>query len=137
MLACAKLKNTLNSVTCLMPSVSIRGQQPLPKQSFRYTKGGGYTDANVRAWQECVAWQAKALCSEPGDGIYEVELVFYRYQKHRVDLDNLSKAVLDAMNGVVWVDDAQVHKLTIEKYYVDSIEDAGVDITVRVDPQEG
>ena len=118
-----------------MPStwkgLSIRGQQPLPKQSFRYSKGGGYTDPKIKAWQEHVAWKTKMLCNEPSRECFEVALVFYRYQKHRVDLDNLSKAVLDGMNGVVWVDDTQVHKLTLEKHYVDRIEKAGIDIHVK------
>mgnify|MGYP003353495899 CR=1 FL=1 len=33
------------------------------------------------------------------------------------DLDNLAKAVLDAMNGVVYLDDNQIVRLTIEKKY--------------------
>ena len=27
------------------------------------------------------------------------------------DVDNLSKAILDALNGLIWVDDRQVHSL--------------------------
>lgn len=33
------------------------------------------------------------------------------------DLDNLVKAILDAMNGIVWVDDAQVFSMTACKNY--------------------
>jgi Holliday junction resolvase RusA-like endonuclease len=33
------------------------------------------------------------------------------------DLDNVAKAVLDALNGVVYVDDKQVIKLVAEKKY--------------------
>lgn len=32
------------------------------------------------------------------------------------DCDNLAKAVLDACNGVVYADDSQVARLTVEKY---------------------
>jgi Holliday junction resolvase RusA-like endonuclease len=35
----------------------------------------------------------------------------------RPDLDNLEKAVLDGLNGVVWNDDAQVFRLTKVKRY--------------------
>jgi len=35
-------------------------------------------------------------------------MVFYRSNRQRIDLDNLVKAVFDAANGVVWVDDVQV-----------------------------
>lgn len=33
------------------------------------------------------------------------------------DLDNITKAILDALNGVAWYDDSQVVSLTINKYY--------------------
>lgn len=36
------------------------------------------------------------------------------------DLDNLVKAVLDALNGVAWHDDAQIVELHINKKYVQS-----------------
>lgn len=35
------------------------------------------------------------------------------------DIDNCMKAVKDAFNGVVWIDDSQVIKADIEKYYSD------------------
>jgi Holliday junction resolvase RusA-like endonuclease len=33
------------------------------------------------------------------------------------DLDNVQKAILDAFNKIVWVDDARISKLIIEKKY--------------------
>jgi Holliday junction resolvase RusA-like endonuclease len=36
------------------------------------------------------------------------------------DVDNVSKLILDSMNGLVFYDDAQVTKLCIEKYYTTS-----------------
>lgn len=35
----------------------------------------------------------------------------------RPDIDNLAKAVLDALNGVAWDDDSQIVKLTASKEY--------------------
>ena len=35
------------------------------------------------------------------------------------DIDNLTKAVLDSLNGLVWKDDAQVFCETATKYYSD------------------
>lgn len=35
----------------------------------------------------------------------------------RPDCDNLAKAVLDALNGLAWVDDSQVARLRVEKVY--------------------
>lgn len=35
----------------------------------------------------------------------------------RPDLDNLAKFTLDAANGVLWKDDAQIESLTLKKYW--------------------
>lgn len=40
------------------------------------------------------------------------------------DLDNTTKALLDALNGIVWRDDAQVVHLTVAKSYADKSETA-------------
>ena len=46
-----------------------------------------------------------------------VELLFWRSNKIRCDIDNLIKAVLDALNGVVWKDDDQIIHLVAYKNY--------------------
>lgn len=40
----------------------------------------------------------------------------YPYLK-KIDRDNLDKFVLDICNKLIWYDDAQVYKGTLEKYY--------------------
>lgn len=35
------------------------------------------------------------------------------------DVDNVAKALLDALNGIVWYDDSQVHRLIVEKFESD------------------
>lgn len=37
-------------------------------------------------------------------------------QKSHMDVDNIAKACLDALNGIVWRDDRQVVRLTSEKF---------------------
>jgi Holliday junction resolvase RusA-like endonuclease len=37
------------------------------------------------------------------------------------DIDNLTKAILDALNGIAWNDDAQVAQITAKKVW--SIQD--------------
>lgn len=51
----------------------------------------------------------------------------------RIDVDNVLKAVLDAMNGVVFEDDRQIIKAIAEKRYSDA---PGVVIYVQT-PEEG
>ena len=46
------------------------------------------------------------------------------------DVDKLARAVLDALTGVVYVDDAQVVDLYLVKRYAD-LADPGVDVRVR------
>lgn len=103
---------------------------PIPKQSFRYRKGGGYQPKRVTEWQEAVAWCAMVAMAgaEPLGGRLKVELSFKRENKRKVDSDNLSKNVLDACNKIVWLDDVQIDDLRITKT-VDK-ENPGVLITV-------
>jgi len=47
------------------------------------------------------------------------------------DADNLAKTILDALNGVAWIDDGQVVDLTISKRYAKPGESEGVTVWVR------
>jgi Holliday junction resolvase RusA-like endonuclease len=74
---------------------------------------------------------AKRTSDGPADGPLTVSITFIMPRpKHKVwkqkpmprychikkpDLDNLVKAVLDALNGLAWRDDAQIHTLHISK----------------------
>ena len=92
---------------------------PLPKQSFRYSKVRHHQPQALLDWQEAVGWAGKRAISLPQsmDGRFYVIITFYRGNKRRVDLDNLSKAVLDALEGIYWRDDTQVVSLYLRKRY--------------------
>jgi Holliday junction resolvase RusA-like endonuclease len=73
------------------------------------------------------------------EGPVRVRIVFNRsrpksrrkkamYAATRPDIDKLARAVLDAMTGIVFIDDAQVAGLIAEKRYADR---ASVEITVE------
>lgn len=104
---------------------------PRPKQSFKMGKHGGYTPARIKSWQNAVAWQAKEMMMwmDMLTGSLAVVLDFYLPDRHRRDSDNLSKAVLDAMNGIVYQDDTQIDDLHIRKFYNDPR--IGVSITIN------
>lgn len=94
--------------------------EPRPKQSYRALKsGGGYQPARVKAWQDTVAWKAHEVMaaseSQPLTGNVSMVLSFVLGNNRRVDLDNLSKGTLDALRGIVFVDDCQIVKMTVEK----------------------
>jgi len=49
----------------------------------------------------------------------------------RPDCDNIAKAALDAGNGILWADDAQVAELHVSKWVCYSGQEPFVEVTVR------
>ncbi len=96
--------------------------EPRAKQSFRSLgRRGGYTPARIKAWQNDVAWCAQMAMRRlemygPLEGNLSVELTFFLGNARKIDLDNLSKAVLDGLNGVTWLDDKQNITVMLHKY---------------------
>lgn len=58
------------------------------------------------------------------------EYMLYGIKQHTVkpDLDNLTKAVLDGLNGVAWNDDSQIVELHVYKQYVN---EPHIEITIQ------
>jgi Holliday junction resolvase RusA-like endonuclease len=52
------------------------------------------------------------------------------------DIDKLTRAVLDSMTSIVWVDDAQVVRLTATKGFVHRWQEEGVSINVATYERE-
>lgn len=82
----------------------------------------------VHAYKQAIALLAKQQCREPIDGPVEVRMEFYfakpkslkgasLFKITKPDNDNLEKAVLDAMCGIVYPDDARVFRSVVAKYY--------------------
>ena len=112
---------------------------PVPQPRPRVSTRGGFARAYVpqkhpvHAYRRAIAFEAMKAGATPGRGLVNVviEAVFVRPNYHktkkgvkataphtpRQDVDNVAKAVLDALNGVAWVDDTQVRRLVIEKSY--------------------
>jgi Holliday junction resolvase RusA-like endonuclease len=88
-----------------------------------------FDPANARDWKRTV--QAQVLTQKPPapvEGPLAVALQFFlprppslpkreRFPAKRPDAENLAKAVLDAMQGVVYRDDGQIVRLSIAKDY--------------------
>jgi Holliday junction resolvase RusA-like endonuclease len=75
----------------------------------------------VNAFKEAVQIMARNEHRGPlWEGVVGVELAFFLSdsdRRHNADLDNLSKAVLDALKGIVWKDDKQVTGLILTKAF--------------------
>jgi len=99
--------------------------QPVPKQSFRATvekdaegrvkRRGGYTPQKVKNWAADVGWAAKQQIRQPIPGNVAVSMNFFLVDNRVVDLDNLSKNVLDGLKNVAFGDDCKVVELNLKK----------------------
>lgn len=111
---------------------------PETKGSWRALPNGKMKRDNPRekAWGDAVGWAAKAamIGKRPFDGHVGVELDFLlpppKGRKNTRDADKLARSVLDAMTGIVYVDDELVYKLLAVKNVTNSGMH-GVQITVR------
>lgn len=103
--------------------------QPRPRVSTAYGSARAYVPQShpVHGYRQAVQLAAVAAGAQAHDSPVDVEIVavFARPKSHRKgsttqprqDVDNVAKAVLDALTGVAWDDDRQVRRLTIEKSY--------------------
>jgi len=116
--------------------------KPMAKQSFRTTRTGNkYLDASVIKYRKAIRNMAIAQMrnqkAERIEGAVNMNIIYaFRRPKSlskkerneidggktvpkttKPDIDNLVKAILDALNGIVWQDDAQVTQINIQKIW--------------------
>ena len=125
---------------------------PVPKGRPKFSKIGGfvrtYTPKKTQDFEAYVREAAKqAMTREPLETPLAVYLYFrlpipHSYSKKRTtaclagsekptkkpDLDNLAKSVLDALNGVIYLDDSQIVSLHMTKVYS---QHPGIDLLIR------
>lgn len=106
----------------ISPICIIVTGEPVPKQSTRFVGKQhihAHTPARVAAWQQRVAWAAREVMQNrhlsPLTSPVALRIVFNLGNNRRVDLDNLSNAVCDALNGIVFLDDSQIVNLHLIK----------------------
>lgn len=124
----------------LIAEFSVPGE-PVSKARARFTRQGRtYTPEKTKTGEERMARAFRAACkSTPTDPeiAYRVEAHFLNGTRQRRDIDNMTKLILDGLNGVAWVDDNQVTELEARKSYVPAA-DARTDVRVfevgRLDP---
>jgi len=106
--------------------------EPVPKGRPRISTSTGYVYTPSRTQQS--EWRIRQLAqaewSDPLEVALELRLVVslqtpqmpkkwigIRQATKRPDLDNYIKTVLDALNGIVYLDDSQVVKISAQKVY--------------------
>lgn len=127
--------------------VELAGK-PIPKGRPRFGKGHAYTPAQTRGYEEALAWTARrAMKGRPIMlGAVTMSIVAsigvpQRWKPaakaaaiageikptSKPDLDNYGKAVRDALNGIVYADDAQIVFQIESKVYA---EEPGIRIEI-------
>jgi Holliday junction resolvase RusA-like endonuclease len=121
--------------------------RPRGKGRPRFGNGRTYTDKQTLEYERLIATRASEAMPCPAvETSVIVRIVVYKgipvsWSKGRrqrammggeipgkPDLDNVAKAVLDALNGVAYVDDVQVVKLMVSKHYSD---EPRIEVSVR------
>ena len=98
-------------------------------QSFRFTKSGDkYPPSGKLEWQEYIRLCARPCApQEPINDFVSVEIsawiqrpkkTHFRFPP-RIDLDNFSKALLDALQGVIYTNDKFVARELLSKQWAD------------------
>jgi len=110
-------------------SITVNGN-PIPKGRPQFYMGRAVTPEATRNYEALVR-SAAAICwqGDPTTEPVRVELRFWRGDKRRCDIDNLIKAVLDALNGVVWEDDEQIIELLAYKNHNKSRPRVDIEVT--------
>ena len=100
--------------------VVMIGRKPVPMQ---------YADPKAKAHEQAIRDAVIAQYKgDPLDGPLIVSIYAwikkpksskFAYPTIKPDADNIAKAVLDSLNGILWHDDKQVCQLTIHKVYAD------------------
>jgi crossover junction endodeoxyribonuclease RusA len=81
---------------------------PVPKERPRFGRGRVYTPEKTVAYERKVRFYAAAARVRPIDGDVALTLAIYLPDRRRRDMDNIEKAIKDALNGVAYEDDSQV-----------------------------
>ena len=124
-----------------LPVPQGRPRAFLPKGA---TRPSVFDPAGSRDWKRTVQAQALNLCPRPVplEGPVRLGLVFFLPRPKsaprrvtlpckRPDVDNLAKAVKDALRAIAWGDDCQVVELRARKVFASQAEPPGVLIDVE------
>jgi len=77
-----------------------------------------YMTQKGKTLKESYQWQAKSQWKKPIIATsIELDIKLYFGTKRRSDWDNFHKLSMDALSGIVWEDDSQIIKATVEKHY--------------------
>lgn len=91
---------------------------PVPKGRPRTGQGRIYTPAATRDYEEKVGWVARRAMAgrKPTTAYVRVAIDLYGPEIAAADVDNCAKSLLDGMQKIVFVNDAQVDDLHVRRH---------------------
>ena len=95
----------------VVPGPPISNQQSTPKGQ-----------ANLAAWRATVEAEAKKLWTKPilTGNLKAIIINFHLGDKPPLDVDNMSKPILDVLQGIVYEDDRQIRQAEITHVRIDA-----------------
>ena len=101
-----------------MPNIIFKGNALSTNNIYRFHQYTMYMTKAGSAIKERYQWDAKSQWKkEIMYGRIEMYAKLYFGDKRKRDIDNYNKLLLDSMSGIVYIDDKQIEKLTVEKLY--------------------
>lgn len=105
-----------------MVSITLQGNpkstQHIYRASCRGTFPTTYMTAEGKALKEQYQWEAKSqFKGKVLTGSVILSIRFFFKDKRPRDLDNQNKLILDALSGIVYVDDKQIDELHLYRDY--------------------
>lgn len=83
--------------------------RPFPRN---YMTKAGKERKEEYAWEARSQWKEKPMTED-----IAIAIKLFFGDKRRRDIDNYHKLSLDSLTGIVWVDDVQIRRAEIEKFY--------------------
>jgi crossover junction endodeoxyribonuclease RusA len=91
---------------------------PATKGSWNTTKTGKFypADKKLIKWEADIGYTARRHAQDtPTEIPLRMNLIFFLDNPKRQDIDKLSRAVLDALEGIVYKNDSQIMELQVMK----------------------
>jgi Holliday junction resolvase RusA-like endonuclease len=120
-------ESPIDSAYLVVPGEPVSKERP----RFNPKSGSAYTPAKTRTAEKVVSGLYSDECGIQFTDPVSLSITCFVSNRRRRDVDNMGKLILDALNGVAYVDDSQVHDLIVRKRYT-SKERARVEVSIHV-----
>jgi Holliday junction resolvase RusA-like endonuclease len=102
-----------------MLNITLKGNPISTNNCYFHLKPGmRILSSKAKALKEDYMWQAKSQYkNKPLIEELEIDIKIYFGTKRKYDWDNFHKLSMDSLTGIIWEDDSQIQKATVEKFY--------------------